>query len=353
MPRPKISIAIPAHNGEQYLRQALESALNQHNPADEIVLLDDASTDNTAGLAKSYGKKIVYYFNDKATGFVDAWNRAIKVATGDFITILHQDDLLHPTYLTHIEEALKKFPRVKHFYTGYNYINGHGEITGSSPLPHLYEPVFYSGKEYAHLYLQGVVTNRHIHRCPGVTTSRALLLSECSYRKEAGHIADDDFFLRVGAFTDVVGIPSPLASYRHHADSTTSRLESLTLRLAEAYLFQVRHYLKPGPLLHACDVSKINALAVKFINLLLYEGLIYSRKDWVLKAFIWHEELEALRPSFMSSRLPLWGKFIWAIASPKGVNLLAKSFSKTLYSCINMRDWFETNFNRDSLHKKL
>jgi len=340
---PKLSIVIPAYNGEKYLRQTLESALNQKRRADEIIVIDDASTDATAEIARCYGNKIKYHFNNKATGFVDAWNRAIDKATGDFVTILHQDDLLHPDYLTHIEAAIVTFPQVRHFYTGYNYINEHGATTGHSPQPHLTEPVLYTGKEYAHNYLQGVIAKRHIHRCPGVTTSRALLLSECMYRKEAGHIADDDFFLRVGAFTDVVGTSYPLASFRHHPESTTSKVDSLTLKLAEAYLFQVRYYLRPTPLLPADDVNKINDLAVRFVNLLLYEGLIHDQRSWTLKAFTLHYEIEELLPSFMSSHLPSWGKMIWAMTSPEGRNYLAKSYAKSLYFGINLRDWCKAN----------
>lgn len=338
-----MTIVIPAHNGERYLKQVLESALNQNRLADEIVLIDDASTDATAEIARRYGDKIKYHFNDWATGFVDAWNRAIHKTTGDFITILHQDDLLHPDYLKHIEAAIKTFPQVRHFYTGYNYINERSEITGYSPQPHLIEPVIYTGKEYAHNYLNGVIAKRHIHRCPGVTTSRALLLSECSYRKEAGHIADDDFFMRVGEFTDVVGISYPLASYRYHPESATSKVDSLILKLAEAYLFQVRYYLKTTTLLSTDDIVKINSLAVKFVNLLLYEGLIRDRRDWILKAFELHEKLEEFLPLFMSSHLPLWGNTIWALASPDGDNLLAKSYANSLRAYISVRDWLRAN----------
>jgi Glycosyltransferases involved in cell wall biogenesis len=319
--------------------------LCQTRKADEIVVIDDASADGTANILQTpeFKGRINLFYNEKATGFVDAWNRVIQRATGDFVTILHQDDLLHPEYLAHIEAALGNFPQVRHFYTAYNYIDEQGKITGASPKPHLPAPVLYTGKEYAHAYLQGVIANRHIHRCPGVTTNRALLLSECSYRKEAGHIADDDFFLRVGAFTDVVGISYPLASFRHHPASATSRVDSLSLKLAEAYLFQVRYYRPPAPHLSAGDINGINSLAVRFINLLLYEGLIQGRRDWVIKAFALHEELEELLPSFMNSHLPAWGKMIWAMASPQGDNLLAKSCAKSLHGCIGARDWLKAN----------
>jgi len=186
---PKFSIVIPAYNGEKFLKQAIESALSQTRLADEVIVVDDASSDGTAEIAKSYNEKIKYYFNDKSTGFVDAWNRAISKATSDYVTILHQDDLLHPEYIERIEQALLQYSNIGHFFTACNYIDDSGLIIKEPPGPHSLVPVLYSGRDYSHHYLMGVVSNNHIHRCPGVTTSRALLLNKCSYRKEAGLIA--------------------------------------------------------------------------------------------------------------------------------------------------------------------
>ena len=72
------------------------------------------------------------------------------------------------------------------------------------------------------------------------------IFAKCQYRSEAGHIADDDFFYRVGLYTDVVGLLKPLASYREHEKSETGHLENIKLvsRLANDYLFQVKDSLE-------------------------------------------------------------------------------------------------------------
>lgn len=213
MGNPKFSIVIPAYNGEKFLKQAIESALSQTRLADEVIVVDDASSDGTAEIAKSYNEKIKYYFNDKSTGFVDAWNRAISKATSDYVTILHQDDLLHPEYIERIEQALLQYSNIGHFFTACNYIDDSGLIIKEPPGPHSLVPVLYSGRDYSHHYLMGVVSNNHIHRCPGVTTSRALLLNKCSYRKEAGLIADDDFFTELGVTRTLLVSPSRLQAF--------------------------------------------------------------------------------------------------------------------------------------------
>ena len=334
------SIVIPAHNGESFIRQAIESALCQTRNADEVIVIDDASEDTTAEITKSYGSKIQYYFNQKATGFVDAWNRAIERASGDFVTIFHQDDLLHPYYLEHIEKAVVRFPTVRLFYTACNYIDEDGAVIKTPPDPHSLEPVLFSGREYARNYLKGVITNNHIHRCPGVMTYRHLLLNECTYRKEAGHIADDDFFLRVGAFTDVVGISQPLASYRHHSGSETQRLDLLSLKLAEAYLFQAQYYKDGSSLLDTEDISKINKQAVRFINLLLFQGVLYKRDEWIHRAQELRAKLEKIKPGFMEKNLPHWAKRLWSLMQSAGSSRLAASlYVQALNTMRQMRDF--------------
>lgn len=312
----KFSIVIPAHNGQRYLACAIVSALAQERPADEIMVIDDASTDCTAAIARSpaFSGRVAYRFHEPASGFVDAWNRAAAMATGDFVTILHQDDLLDPGYLARIEEALGRYPRVRHLYAACRYIDAVGKVTRKPPQPHSLEPVLYDGRDYAHNYLSGVAANRHIHRCPGVTTARGLLLNECTYRKEAGHIADDDFFLRVGACTDVVGISAPLASFRHHSGSSTARVAHLTRRLAEDYLFQAGCYPDASRLLDPDDIGRIHALAVRFINQLLFEGIASGDSECADRAWALKNEFNGIRPKIFFKNLPIWARFMWNIA---------------------------------------
>jgi glycosyltransferase involved in cell wall biosynthesis len=335
----KISVVIPACNGETFLNQTIDSAVFQKREPDQLLLVDDASTDATADIAKSYGRKLEYHFNRHPTGFVDAWNRAIELAAGDFVTILHQDDLLHPNYLENIEKAGREFPQVRHFYTACDYIDEKGSVIKKPPLPHTLEPILYTGKEYVRNYLNGIVTNTHIHRCPGVTTQRSLLLNECTYRKEAGHIADDDFFLRVGAFTDVVGISSPLASYRHHSGSETSKLDILSLKLAEAYLVQVQFYKNGSSLLDKEDISKINEQAARFINLLLFQGILHGNKGWMKRAHELKAELEEVIPGFMRHALPKWATSMWKLTRGSSQRKLSAEFYvKALHLARQMRD---------------
>jgi glycosyltransferase involved in cell wall biosynthesis len=331
MPPISISIIIPAHNGEKFIRRAIASAMHQTRKADEVIVADDASTDCTAEIAQSaeWGGYVQYYYHEKSRGFVDAWNQAIRRATSDFVTILHQDDVLYPEYLDTIEKAIHYYPKVRHGYVACDYIDEAGDIIKTPQWPYSSAPVLYSGRQYAHNYLHGMVTNNHIHRCAGVATSRELLLNECTYREEAGHIADDDFFLRVGAYTDVVGISQPLAGFRHHMHSVTGTLDLLSLVLARDYVFQVRFHRDNKTLLDD-DVKKLQFQAVKFINLLLFQSLLYKQQEWTKTALALRDELDGMLPSYMEKNLPFWARQMWRITPGNG----RRSRAATLYAAV-------------------
>lgn len=238
----KITILIPTYNGSAYIEEALQSALNQTRKADVIIVSDDNSTDDTLEICSRYKDKISIHKNvDGPSGFVQGWNNAIKLVDDGYIAILHQDDLLAPTFIEEMERAIEQNPDVRHFFAPCNYIDGNGSVKR--------EPDYcdgtvrrYSGLYYADAYRS--IGSPHIHRCPGVVTHKRIF-DKCQYRKEAGHIADDDFFYRVGQYTDVVGVLKPLASYREHEKSETGHLENIKLvsRLANDYLFQVEDSL--------------------------------------------------------------------------------------------------------------
>ncbi len=319
----KFSICIPVHNSEVYLREAIISALSQSRAADEILIVDDASTDRSADIANSreWGGRIRYVYNDKSTGWLDAFNRIIDLAEGDFVTILGCDDILSENFLFYVENALKTWPSVRFCYTGHYYIDAMGSVQGCSPKPHILEPILYSGKEYAGRYLRGVFSGNHINRFSGVAIDRNLLKSECSLRKEAGLIADDDFLVRVGAVTDVVGMSQPLVSVRNHSLSVAGRLDSLSLCLAENYMFQVRcpnshNHLEQN------EIHIYKVLAAKFIYLLLLDGLRASNRDWISKAVFLHRDFKQEVPDFASDSLTIKEKFLWAIVKDgRGMNM--------------------------------
>lgn len=86
-----ISAVIPAYNAEEYISRSIDSVLSQSRPVDEIIVVDDGSTDKTAQIVKSYGERVRYIYQENA-GVSAARNTGILAATGDWIAFLDADD---------------------------------------------------------------------------------------------------------------------------------------------------------------------------------------------------------------------------------------------------------------------
>jgi len=87
----KISVVIPAYNAGKYIGRTIDSVLAQTRSADEIIVVDDGSTDNTADVIRRYGEKVKYIHQANAGASV-ARNTGIKAACGEWIAFLDGDD---------------------------------------------------------------------------------------------------------------------------------------------------------------------------------------------------------------------------------------------------------------------
>ncbi|MFC1668295.1 glycosyltransferase [Chlamydiota bacterium] len=90
---PLVSVIIPSYNSAQYLKEAIESCLDQTYENIEIIVIDDGSTDDTAILVKHYGNNITYVYQ-KNSGLASARNTGIKRAKGDYVQFLDADDII-------------------------------------------------------------------------------------------------------------------------------------------------------------------------------------------------------------------------------------------------------------------
>ena len=87
----KVSIIIPVYNGQNYLRKAIDSALNQTYKNLEVIVVNDGSTDNTEKIALSYDNRIKYYYKENG-GVASALNYGIRKMTGKYFSWLSHDD---------------------------------------------------------------------------------------------------------------------------------------------------------------------------------------------------------------------------------------------------------------------
>ena len=122
--RPLVSIVIPVYNGSNYLREAIDSALNQTYDNIEIIVVNDGSIDDTEQIALSYGDKIRYLVKENG-GSSSALNYGIKQMKGDYFSWLSHDDLYYPNK---IEKELSYADNRTVVFSGFDLIDSSGKI---------------------------------------------------------------------------------------------------------------------------------------------------------------------------------------------------------------------------------
>jgi glycosyltransferase involved in cell wall biosynthesis len=103
-----VAVIIPAYNREDYIREALDSVLGQTHSADEVIVVDDGSSDRTAEIAEAYPGVTV--LRQKNGGASSARNHALSVATSDWVAFLDSDDVWRLDKLELQMAALAKNP---------------------------------------------------------------------------------------------------------------------------------------------------------------------------------------------------------------------------------------------------
>lgn len=104
---PKVSVLMGVYNCEKYLREAIDSILNQTFSDFEFIIIDDGSTDNSSNIAKSYDDTRIILFKQNNSGCYKALNLGLKHAKGKYIAILDSDDISHRERLKNQFEYLE------------------------------------------------------------------------------------------------------------------------------------------------------------------------------------------------------------------------------------------------------
>jgi glycosyltransferase involved in cell wall biosynthesis len=105
---PLVSILIPAFNAQEFIADALESAVRQTWPRKEIIVVDDGSGDQTLAIARRYAARRVSVVTQANQGAAAARNRALSICQGDYIQWLDADDLLAPAKIAGQMDELER-----------------------------------------------------------------------------------------------------------------------------------------------------------------------------------------------------------------------------------------------------
>lgn len=129
-----ISVIVPNFNHEKYLKQRIDSILNQTYPDFEVIILDDCSTDNSKLVIESYRtqpkiKHIIYNTKNSGSTFIQ-WEKGISLAAGNYIWIAESDDFADETFLADLVKMIDKNSNVGLAYCGSNTVDENSVLIG-------------------------------------------------------------------------------------------------------------------------------------------------------------------------------------------------------------------------------
>jgi len=220
----KVSVIIPVYNSEKFLKESIESVLNQTYKNIEIIAVDDGSSDNSLKILKQYSDKITI-ISQTNQGLAYTLNAGIKKMTGKWFKWFSPDDILLPNTIKILVEEAIKLPENTIVYSNWELIDEKGnklrDFTESN-----YNDL--SEFDFNVLLLDGQQINVNTTLIPSSLFSRGCQIQEL----EDPVAIDYDFFLRAGILFDAKFhlISSNLVKYRIHTEQMSHQniLQSLS-----------------------------------------------------------------------------------------------------------------------------
>ncbi len=114
--RPLISIITVCLNSEKTISNTIESIINQKYKNIEFIIIDGNSTDGTLGIIDKYSRHISKVVSENDNGIYDAFNKGLKIATGDLIGFVNSDDVLTPSALEILVKYYNQYPKKDFFF---------------------------------------------------------------------------------------------------------------------------------------------------------------------------------------------------------------------------------------------
>lgn len=215
---PLITIAIPTFKRGTLLVEAVDSALRQenHNIQYDIIVVDNnpERNDITEELMKRYIESplVSYYKNEENIGPVGNWNRLYDLARGEYVVMLHDDDMLFPYYIRVVSSFLKQY-KYKYKFVYPNYF-----FSKDRSMPHYIVP---STLRYKEITKEDYLANQW-----GLPSGMLISNKEChimgGYKKDFWPINDQEFIYRALHIVKGANIRFPLCFYYRGVNASQS-----------------------------------------------------------------------------------------------------------------------------------
>lgn len=239
----KLSLVIPTFNRADLIDQTLQSISYQTVRPFEVIVVDNASTDDTSSIVERYRKfGIKYYQNSRNLGMVGNYNKCLELASGDYISFLHSDDLISPNWCETWLKTIKNHPA--DLYNCSSCV-----IDEKNHVSY----IFHTFPKNTFLKKSSALYELLTHDCPlvaplGATVfSRLTLIASTPFIEELGTEADALVSLRAISKSSVYYVHQILFAHRFHTLQTFDlskhqKTDAGKLSRLNSYLILVRDF---------------------------------------------------------------------------------------------------------------
>jgi len=214
---PTVSVYVPCHNYGRFLRQCVESLVHQRGVEVSVLIIDDASTDDSASVAKQLADEyacVEFRQHDTNTGHIATYNEGIEWARGDYVVLLSADDLLVDGALERATSVMEEHPDVGLVYGRCTPFRGEPPLELSAAGDSAVELV--PGREWFERVCRD---GENFIAAPEAVVRTSLQHQIGGYAEDLPHSGDLEMWLRCAVHTNVAQVRGYHALKRAHGDS--------------------------------------------------------------------------------------------------------------------------------------
>lgn len=218
--RPTVSVLVTCYNYSQFLRDSVQSALDQTGVQIDVVIVDDRSSDDSPTVAARLAEadeRVRVVLHEHNLGLVPTLNEQKGALTGKYVVKLDADDLLPPGAVERAVALLEAFPRVGFVYGTAVHFEG---LPPADASPTAESWTLWSGEQWLRLIARG---GANVISQPEVVIRREALDQVGDYNEELPHTSDMEMWLRLACRWDVARVNGPAQGYYREHDQSMQR----------------------------------------------------------------------------------------------------------------------------------
>ncbi len=219
------SVNICCFNSEKYIRETVDSVINQTYTNWEIIVVNDGSCDGTEEIIHSYinqGIPIIYHYQENS-GFASARNKAMELSNADWIVLIDHDDICISNRLEIQANHILENANAKLFFGNTIHFNDEG-----SELRRQFDRFNPCGLDLrAGLAMNNLLSHGCFIDTEGVVFNKEAALSIGGFSMEYKFVIDYDFFIRMGSKFDIFAGEEIVSKWRVHEKQATQNMTNI------------------------------------------------------------------------------------------------------------------------------